>query len=42
MSELGRRFVQERSMDIDWRELPFTVSALGLATIFLWGIAHFG
>jgi hypothetical protein len=29
-------------MAIDWRELPFTVTALGVATVFIWGIAVLG
>ncbi len=26
-------------MAIDWRELPFTVTALGVATALVWGVA---
>jgi hypothetical protein len=39
---LGGQLIQEQSMDIDWWELPFTATALGVATVFIWGIAFLG
>ena len=29
-------------MWIDWRELSFVVTALGVAAAFIWGFAHLG
>ncbi len=39
---LSKPFIREQSMWIDWRELPFVVTALGVAAAFIWGFAHLG